>query len=157
VRDDTQHDRLVTNGISCFGCHKVGINRNVDEIRNRVANDLNFNSDVRKQVAALYPTKEVMNDILDQDTKRYQDAMERAGLFTDVDVDSRYESINLLSKRYEKDVLEFAAASEFDLTPEAFAERLNNVGGKFVAVKQQLQQGQLPRGQLEPQFKEMVA
>lgn len=156
VVDDSQRDRSVTNAISCFGCHKDGINRNHDEIRDRVLGDRSFNSDVRKQVEALYPPVQEMNAIFDQDAKRYQEALVAAGLDPKLDTSGPLESINALSRRYEGDLRQYMAAAEFGLDREAFKARLGDVGGGFIAVKRQLEQGHLPRSQFEPEFKELI-
>jgi hypothetical protein len=157
VLDDSQRDRAVTNAISCFGCHKTGMNRNRDEIRDRIVNDRSFSADVRKQVEALYPPVEEMNKILEQDAKHYQAALEAAGLHPGLDTDGPLESINALSRHYENDVRQYMAAADFGLERDALKARLSDIGGKFVAVKRQLEQGHLPRGQFEPEFKEMIS
>ena len=156
VVDDSQRDRSVTDAISCFGCHKDGINRNHDEIRDRVLGDRAFSNDVRKQVEALYPPVEEMNVIFDQDAKRYQEALVAAGLDPRLDTSGSLESINALSRRYEGDLRQYMAAAEFGLDREAFKTRLGDVGGGFIAVKRQLEQGHLPRSQFEPEFKELI-
>lgn len=157
VLDDSQRDRSVTDAISCFGCHKDGINRNHDEIRDRVLGDRAFSNDVRKQVEALYAPAQEMKALFDQDAKRYQEALAAAGLDSKLDSSGPLESINALSRRYEGDLRQYMAAAEFGLDREAFKTRLGDVGGEFVAVKRQLEQGHLPRSQFEPQFKELIA
>ncbi|MGD0531702.1 MAG: hypothetical protein ABSA62_05320 [Methyloceanibacter sp.] len=46
--------------------------------------------------------------------------------------------------------------AEFGLDRETFKTRLGDVGGELVVVKRQLEQGHLPRGQFEPEFKELI-
>ncbi|MGH6824833.1 DUF4384 domain-containing protein [Methyloceanibacter sp.] len=156
VLDTSQRDSSVTNAISCFGCHRKGINRKADDIRNRVANDHSFSLDVKKQVEALYPTNEELKAIYDQDTKRYQSALSAAGLKVVLDTDSALESINSLSRRYEADLRQYVAAAEFGLDRQDFEAALNDVGEPFVADKNQLKQGHLPRGQFEPEFAKWI-
>jgi hypothetical protein len=156
VLDESQRDKSVTNAISCFGCHRKGINRNTDEIRERVANDHSFSLEVRKQVEALYPPAKEVAAIFDQDAKRYQSAMVAAGLSPALDNDEALESINALSRRYEGDLRQYMAAAEFGLNREDFQARLSDVGGDFVADKNQLKQGHLPRFQFEPEFSKWI-
>ncbi len=56
VQDPTQKDLLVTNGISCMGCHDQGFRKAKDDIRAHVENDRTFAKEVRDSVTALYPT-----------------------------------------------------------------------------------------------------
>lgn len=166
VLDDSQRDRSVTNGISCFGCHKVGINRNQDEIRDRVLHGHSFSNDVRKQVEALYPPHDEMKSLFDQDGKRYHNALVTAGLLdadsgsddedSNFDTSGPLESINALSHRYEADLREYMAAADFGIDADAFKEAMNDVGDAFVPLKRQLEQGHLPRGEFEPNFKQLI-
>ena len=84
VLDDSQLDRAVTDGISCFGCHNQGIRQGTDEIRKHVLGDRTFSKEVREQVEALYPTPEEFKAQLDEDATRFRNAMIRAGLDPEV-------------------------------------------------------------------------
>jgi len=157
VLDDSQLDRAVTNGISCFGCHNQGIRQATDDIRNHVLNDRIFSKEVRDQVEALYPPPAEFKALLDEDGSRFRNAMVRAGL--DPELDSQavgVESINFLSKAYEKAIDLRIAAAEYGLAAEAFAEGLANAGGESVLLKRRLEQGVLPREILEAEFKELI-
>ena len=116
VLDDSQLDRAVTNGISCMGCHNQGIRQGTDEIRKHVLADRTFSKDVRTDVEALYPSNEEFKKLLDEDAGRFRNAMLRAGL--DPELDSQkvgVESINFLSKAYEKAIDLRIAAAEYGL------------------------------------------
>lgn len=157
VLDDTQLDRSVTNGISCMGCHNQGIRKASDDIRKHVLADRTFPKSVRENVEALYPPIEEMNKILDQDFGRFRSAMERAGL--DPELDSQQagvESINFLSKQYEKAVDLKLVAAEFGLKAEAFTEALGAAGGEAFRTRRQLEQGVVPRETIEDQFKDFI-
>ncbi len=158
VLDDTQLDRSVTNGISCMGCHNQGIRKASDDIRKHVLADRTFPKPVRENVEALYPPIEEMNKILDQDFGRFRSAMERAGL--DPELDSQQagvESINFLSKQYEKAVDLKLVAAEFGLKAEEFTESLGAAGGEAFRTRRQLEQGVVPRETIEDQFKDFIA
>jgi Domain of unknown function (DUF4384) len=157
VLDDSQLDRAVTNGISCMGCHNQGIRQGTDEIRKHVIADRTFSKDVRTKVEALYPSNEEFKKLLDEDASRFRNAMLRAGL--DPDLDSQkvgVESINVLSKAYEKAIDLRIAAAEYGLLAEAFAQGLLAAGGESGQLKRRLEQGVLPREILEANFKQII-
>jgi hypothetical protein len=147
----------VTNAISCFGCHNQGIRQGVDDIREHVLGDLTFSKEVREQVAALYPTQPEFKEEIDQDAARFLSAMTRAGL--DPEIDSQkvgVESINYLSRAYEKSVDLQIAAAEFGLAADALAQGLAAAGGEAAQLKRRLEQGVLPREILEAEFRDLV-
>ncbi len=157
VLDDSQLDRAVTDGISCMGCHNQGIRQATDDIRKHVLSDRTFSKEVREQVEALYPSQEEFKDLLDQDASRFKSAMQRAGL--DPDLDSQkvgVESINFLSKSYEKSIDLRIAAAEYGLEAQAFGQGLADAGGEFAQLKRRLEQGVLPREILEADFKDII-
>jgi Domain of unknown function (DUF4384) len=157
VLDDSQLDRAVTNAISCFGCHNQGIRQAVDDIRAHVLDDRTFAKEVRDKVAALYPPPEEFKTQLDEDAERFRSAMIAAGL--DPELDSQtvgVESINLLSKAYEKSIDLRIAAAEYGLAPDAFAQGLAEAGGEAGQLKRRLEQGVLPREILEAEFKDLI-
>ncbi len=155
VQDTTQKDLLVTNGISCMGCHDQGFRKAKDEIRAHVEDDRTFSKEVRDSVTALYPTHDEMDVVIDGDVKGFRAAMERAGL----DPDMKYggiEMINALSKQYEKDVTLKLAAAEYGLSDEEFVTRLEGAGGEAFRVKRRLEQGVIPRDTFELAFKDLL-
>ncbi len=157
VLDDSQLDRAVTNGISCMGCHNQGIRQATDDIRAHVVNDRIFPKDLRLKVEALYPPPEEFKELLDQDAARFRSAMLRAGL--DPELDSQkvgVESINFLSKAYEKSIDLRIAAAEYGLAAEALAQGLAHAGGSSAQLKRRLEQGVLPREILEAEFKDLI-
>ena len=157
VLDDSQLDRSVTNAISCFGCHNQGIRQATDDVRKHVLADRTFSKDVRTKVEALYPPPEEMKVILDEDASRFRNAMLRAGLDPDLDLQKvGVESINFLSKAYEKAIDLRIAAAEYGLAAEAFAQGLADAGGEAGQLKRRLEQGVLPREILEARFKDLV-
>lgn len=158
VLDDSQRDRSVTNAISCFGCHNQGIRQATDDIRAHVLQDQTFPEDIRKKVAALYAPQKEMKTLLDGDAARYRKALLSAGLNPELDSQtSGVESINFLSKAYEKSVDLRIAAAEYGVTAEALAQGLANAGGEAGRIKRRLEQGVLPREILESEFKDLVA
>lgn len=156
VQDTTQKDLSVTNGISCMGCHDQGFRKAKDEIRAHVAADRTFSKEVRDAVDALYPPHAEMDGLIDQDTKRFRDALQQAGLEPDAKIGG-VEMINALSKQYEKDVNLAFAAAEFGITGEDFVARLAGAGGEIFRLQRRLEQGTVPRDTFEVAFKELLA
>jgi hypothetical protein len=157
VIDDSQLDRAVTDGISCMGCHNQGIRQATDDIRKHVLDDRTFSKETRTQVEALYPSPEELKDVLEGDAGRFRSAEQRAGL--DPELDSQkvgVESINFLSKAYEKSVDLRIAAAEYGLLADAFAHGLADAGGESAQLKRRLEQGVLPREILEAEFKDLI-
>lgn len=155
VQDTTQKDLLVTNGISCMGCHDQGFRKAKDDIRQHVENDRTFSKEVRDAVTALYPAHDEMDLVIDGDVKNFRAALERAGLNPDLKW-AGVEMINALSKQYEKDVTLKLAAAEFGLSGDEFVQRLEGAGGEAFRIKRRLEQGVVPRDTFEVAFKDLV-
>ncbi|HUU24666.1 MAG TPA: DUF4384 domain-containing protein [Methyloceanibacter sp.] len=158
VLDDSQRDRAVTNAISCFGCHNQGIRQVTDDIRGHVLHDESFPREIRKKVGALYAPQDEMKKLLVQDASRFRKAMLAAGLDPDLDSQTQgVESINFLSKAYEKSVDLRLAAAEYGISAEVLSQSLVDAGGALGRIKRRLEQGVLPRQILEVEFPELVA
>lgn len=155
VQDTTQKNLLVTNGISCMGCHDQGFRKAKDEIRAHVENDRTFAKEIRDTVTALYPTTDEMDIVIDNDVKSFRAALEKAGLNPDLKYGG-IEMINALSKQYEKDVTLKLAAAEYGLSDEEFVTRLEGAGGEAFRVKRRLEQGVIPRDTFELAFKDLL-
>ena len=157
VLDDTQRDRAVTNAISCFGCHNQGIRQATDDIRAHVLHDRSFPAEVRRSVDALYAPQEDMKKLLAHDAGAFRKAMLDAGLDPDLDSQRQgVESINFLSKAYEKSVDLRIAAAEYGVEAKQLAQGLTEAVGEAIRIKRRLEQGVLPRQILEVEFPELV-
>jgi hypothetical protein len=155
VRDLSRKDLAVTNGISCMGCHDQGMRKAKDEIRNIVLAGRSFPKDVRDNVEALYPVVEKMDQLIENDGKRFADAMFRAGLEPTLKLNG-VEMINALAKRYEDDVDINLAAAEFGMTKDEFKDAAGDADRKFKALIRRLEQGSVPRDQFEATYRELA-
>jgi len=155
VRDLSRKDLAVTNGISCMGCHDQGMRKAKDEIREIVLAGRSFPKDVRDQVEALYPPVEKMDQLIENDGKRFADAMYRAGLEPTLKLNG-VEMINALAKRYEDDVDLNLAAAEFGMSKDDFKEASADADRKFKALIRRLEQGAVPRDQFESIYRELA-
>ena len=155
VQDVSQRDLLVTNGISCFGCHNQGFRKATDEVRTHVLADRTFPKSVREAVEALYPPVEEMSKLIERDLSRFRGAMRQAGLDPDLDYNG-VEMINALSKYYEKRLDLRQAAAEYGLKPDDILAGLESTGGQAIRLKRRLEQGLVPRDQFEGLFAKFV-
>jgi mono/diheme cytochrome c family protein len=156
VRDIARTDLAVTNGISCMGCHDQGMKNAADEVRDHVVDNRLLPAEAREAVKALYPVKEEMDKIIEQDRKRFLSALERAGLDPKVVHKVDGEPVNALSNRYERDVDIKAVAAEFGVPfdkVETYLRGGGSIGGSFAA---QLAQGTVQRDIFETEFANLV-
>lgn len=155
VRDLSRKDLTVTNGISCMGCHDQGIRKAKDEVRQVVLSGRSFDKKTRETVEALYIPSEKMDVILEADTKKFQDAMFRAGLEPSLKLNG-VEMINALAKRYEDDLDLTLAAAEFGFSKKDFDDAADDADRKFRPLIRRLQQGSIPRDQFENNYRELA-
>lgn len=155
VRDPSRKDFAVTNGISCMGCHDQGMRKAKDEVRELVLKGRTFPKDVRDAVEGLYPPHDKMDALIEDDAKRFADAMKRAGLDSTLKLNG-IEMINALAKRYEDDLDLTLAASELGLKKSEFNEGVADVDQKFRPLVRRLAQGAVPRDQFEAAFREIA-
>jgi hypothetical protein len=155
VRDLSRKDLAVTNGISCMGCHDQGMRKAKDDIRETVLAGRSFPKDVRDKVEALYPPAEKMDQLIENDAKRFADAMYRAGLEPTLKLNG-VEMINALAKRYEDDVDINLAAAEFGMTKDEFKSASGDADRKFKGLIRRLEQGSVPRDQFEATYRSLA-
>jgi hypothetical protein len=155
VRDPSRKDFTVTNGISCMGCHDQGMRKAKDDVRDLVLKGRTFPKDVRDAVEGLYPPHDKMDALIEDDAKRFADAMKRAGLDATLKLNG-IEMINALAKRYEDDLDLTLAASELGLTKSEFNEGVADVEQKFRPLVRRLAQGAVPRDQFEAAFRQIA-
>ena len=78
VSNPAAGDPTVRNGLSCIGCHTQGMKKFKDSVRAAVEQDQNplYN---KEQVLRLYPEQSVLDELLEKDTQRFQQALEEIG------------------------------------------------------------------------------
>jgi hypothetical protein len=155
VRDLSRKDLAVVNGLSCMGCHDQGMRKAKDEVRDLVLAGRSFDKKTREAVEAMYIPSERMDQILESDTKRFQDAMYRAGLEPALKLNG-VEMITALAKRYEDDLDLTLAAAEFGFSKEDFEEAAEDADRRFRPLIRRLQQGAIPRDQFENNYRELA-
>lgn len=145
----------MTNGISCMGCHDQGMRKAKDDVRELVLQGRAFPKDVRDAVEGLYPPHDKMDALIEDDAKRFADAMKRAGLDPALKLNG-IEMINALAKRYEDDLDLTLAAAELGLKTSEFNEGVADVDQKYKPLVRRLSQGAVPRDQFEVSFRGVV-
>ncbi|HWV43262.1 DUF4384 domain-containing protein [Pseudorhodoplanes sp.] len=159
VQDKRAKDLAVTNGISCMGCHEFGMIKAKDEIRKIALGGPGgraFSRAELREIDALYVENERMDKILDGDAKRFQDAMYRAGLDPNLNLNG-IEMITALSQRYEQDVDLTMAAAELGMTKVEFEQA--TAGGfkpELIPTVRRLKQNSLPRDQFEAKYRQLA-
>ncbi len=78
VSNPVASDPTVKNGLSCIGCHTQGMKTFKDSVRAAIEQDDNppYN---KAHALRLYPEQSVLDDLLQKDTERFQQALEKIG------------------------------------------------------------------------------
>ena len=78
VSNPAASDPTVRNGLSCIGCHTQGMKKFEDSVRAAIEQDENppYN---KEQALRLYPGQSVLDELLEKDTQRFQQALEKIG------------------------------------------------------------------------------
>ena len=78
VSNPAASDPTVRNGLSCIGCHTQGMKTFKDSVRAAIEQDDNppYN---KEQALRLYPEQSVLDDLVEKDTVRFQQALEKIG------------------------------------------------------------------------------
>jgi hypothetical protein len=96
-----------------------------------------------------------MDKVIEDDAKRFADAMIRAGLEPTLKLNG-VEMINALAKRYEDDVDLRLAAAEMGLNIGEFKQASSDASRKFRPLIRRLEQGAVPRDQFESFYSELA-
>ncbi|WP_020474097.1 c-type cytochrome domain-containing protein [Zavarzinella formosa] len=120
VADPRRPDKAVELGVSCMGCHVPGIITKADQMRDHLEKSPKAVSKADAEVAmALYPSKDKSSAQMDEDSRKYREALEKTGSKV-----SRTEPVIAMTLRYEGDLELAAAAAEVGLAPAQFREKL---------------------------------
>ena len=78
VSNEGSSDKVVRNGLSCIGCHTEGVKTFTDAVRADIVQTRNptYNKD---HALRLYVEKEVMDEKVREDKRRYKAALEKTG------------------------------------------------------------------------------
>jgi formylglycine-generating enzyme required for sulfatase activity len=120
VTDPNTADRLVVNGLSCMSCHTRGMKNKTDQVRASVlANRGAYTEKEIELVQALFPEPNKFQRLLDEDAKRFADAVKlTGGKVSDTD------PIVVLAQRFDGEVDLPLAAAEFGLEQDELTKLL---------------------------------
>jgi WD40 repeat protein len=122
VSDPKRPDRSVEAGVSCMGCHISGILPKDDQIRDHVAKNAKaFSRADADVVRALYPPRDRMRKLMEEDAERYKKAIEKTGARL-----SAFEVVMTMTLRYEADVDLPTLAAEVGVKPDDLLPRLTS-------------------------------
>ena len=153
VSNPTARDPVVRNGLSCIGCHTEGMKPFQDGVREVIQQQANPPFD-KAQALRLYVEKATMDTLVQEDTRRFREALEAAGgIFGGI------EPVERFHRQFEEPLNVAHAAASVGLTPSAFHEEIRN--GKlqgFVSLQSLLlDNGRVQRDTWTSQFFNVVA
>ncbi len=121
VSDPKRPDRAVEAGVSCMSCHVTGILPKADQVLDHLnKNPKAFKREEADVVRALYPGKDAVLKLMEEDGKKYATAVAKTGAKV-----SRYEVVSTITQKYEADVDLLTGASEVGLTADEFRARIS--------------------------------
>ncbi len=124
VQDKSQKDFLVRNGVSCMGCHSVGMIKVQDDVRHDLDSgqtETQFDDDQKDDIRRLYPRRTDFDKLLETDIITFNEAQRAAG----VTVGGEKEQIITTFLSFDEDVSLRRVGAEFGLREEDMAK---NVG-----------------------------
>jgi mono/diheme cytochrome c family protein len=121
VSDPKRPDRAVEAGVSCMTCHVAGILPKADQVRDHLEkNPRAFPRADAELIRALYPPKDQSLAAMEEDAKRYAEAVAKTGAKV-----SKTEPVSTITLRYEADLDLPLAAAEVGLPPEELRKRID--------------------------------
>ncbi|MBW3598859.1 MAG: hypothetical protein KY475_16490 [Planctomycetes bacterium] len=122
VKDTTQVDAAVVNGISCMRCHAAGIIPKRDEVRPHVAASARAFVDQRDAVDALYVPDDQLQQLIGEDRRRFSEALGRLGITR---LSAQGEPVFNTARRFRESLGADLAAAELDMTTAELQKRLD--------------------------------
>ena len=117
VSDSAASNPAVRNGLSCMGCHTEGMKKFEDEVRAVI---LKYpDGPVKDQGLRLYVEQSVMDDHVEEDTKRYREALEKTG-----GVFGGIEPVHRFHEEFQGPVDATHAAAAVGLETETFLQEI---------------------------------
>lgn len=122
VSDPKRPDRAVELGVSCMGCHVPGVIAKADQMREHLDKNPRAVPKADYEIAkALYPPKEKSLAQMEEDSKQFLAALEKAGVKL-----TKNEPVSAMTLRYEADLDAVTAAAEAGLPLEEFQKRIGD-------------------------------
>ena len=151
VSNPAASDPTVRNGLSCIGCHTKGMKTFEDQVRASTQQKANPPFD-KARALRLYVEKTTMDTLVDEDTHRYRQALEKTG-----NVFGGIEPIQRFHEVFQGPVDTAHAAAALGLQPQVLMRkirdntRLQNLLGSLV-----VENGTVKRDAWTAQFSEVI-
>ena len=151
VSNPAASDPTVRNGLSCIGCHTKGMKTFEDQVRASIQQKANppFN---KARALRLYVEKTTMDALVDEDTDRYRQALEKTGgVFGGIEPIQRFYEV------FQGPVNTAHAAAAVGLPPQVLVRkirgntRLENLLGSLV-----VENGNVKRDTWTQEFRQIV-
>ncbi len=131
VHDDSMTGGAIINGISCISCHDRGMKPEnqrelvqLDRVRKLATHNLRrFDEATRNRIEELYPTGQQFAKLVREDRRRFESAMEKAGLSNSGD-----EPVRALFNQFIADVNVESVAAELGVSADELRQRLDREG-----------------------------
>jgi mono/diheme cytochrome c family protein len=121
VSDPKRPDRAVEAGVSCMSCHVTGILPKADQIRDHLdKNPKAFTRTEAEVIRALYPGKETVLKLMEDDARRYAEVVAKTGAKV-----SKFEAVSTITLKYEADLDLDLAAAEVGQTPSQLRDQID--------------------------------
>jgi mono/diheme cytochrome c family protein len=147
--DGAALDPATKSGANCMACHNSGVVAPKDELRSYATSATStLPADVRDAALALTSSDSETVLLASGDNDRYRQALTAAGVDPALMIESE-EIVSGLARRYRGDIELKVAAAEAGLDRDAFVSALISAPGAAAALARRLQQGALPRAELD--------
>ena len=147
--DGAALDPATKSGADCMACHNRGVIAPKDELRPYATSGAStLPADVRDAALTLTSSDSETLLLASGDNDRYRQALSAAGVDPALMIESE-EIVSALARRYSGDIELKVAAAEAGLERDAFVSALISAPGAAAPLARRLQQGALPRSELE--------
>lgn len=156
VYDPTMPNGTIINGISCLSCHYQGMKPEsgspsihaLDNIReSAAANTREFNFHERELINELYPSHQEFESLLENDRKRFLEALKLAG----IEQHGADEPVRELFDRYVLDLDVSSFAAEFGVSTDQFRQQMERES-ETRQLLLRVERGSLKRQVVEAEF-----
>ncbi len=152
VSNPAANDPAVRNGLSCIGCHTEGMKTFEDGVRAAILQTARPSYD-KEQALRLYVEKTVMDDLVVQDSARYEEAVEKTG-----GVSGGIEPVHLFHEAFQGPLDAAHAATAIGMEMESFLAKVRSEPSlQNLGLAGLLSGGNVKRDVWESNFSELVA
>jgi serine/threonine-protein kinase len=129
--DTVQGNFPVTSAVSCMTCHSRGLLQVRDEVRTFVNdNRLDFSADEFDIVNEVYPSVDQMDDLISEDRRVYQSALQEAGVPIEI-----ADPVSNVFFRFESAMTVSDAAGDLGVTPDFLQREINRLDPSLAVLR----------------------